>query len=126
MGGEAIEIALVDEAGAPVAARGELRGLGSQEPARFDCFDDPSASEAEVSCNDGLLYPSFVYDLTPDTRVDLRFVLADGSWTEWQRLDLDVTSHTDPDFNGPGCACTWYEATTSPIVTPAAARTTSP
>jgi hypothetical protein len=121
--GGPLEIALVDEAGAPVAARGELRGLGSVEPARFDCLDDPRGSEVEVSCDDGLL-PPFVYNLAPDTRVGLRFALADGSWTEWKRLDLDVSSHTDPDFNGPGCSCTWLEATTPPVVAPAAARIT--
>jgi hypothetical protein len=121
--GDPIEVALVDEAGAGVAARGELRGLDSVEPARFDCFDDPGASEVDFPCYDGLIRP-FAYNLAPDERLELRFQLADGSSTDWQPLDLAITSHTDPDFNGPGCSCTWYTATTTPIVVPAEARIT--
>jgi hypothetical protein len=34
----------------------------------------------------------------------------------------DAESHTDPDFNGPGCPCSWDEITLDPVVVPAGAR----
>jgi hypothetical protein len=39
---------------------------------------------------------------------------------------LDITTHTEPEFNGPGCPCTWYTATAEPFVVPANALLSAP
>lgn len=115
------EVALVDDAGNPSAARGEHRSVEARgEPARpFDC-SPPDAGQASL-CSEGRVLLS-VFEARPGTRVELRFELQDGSWSDWQVLELDITSHTDPEFNGPGCPCTWYTATAEPIAVPVEAR----
>lgn len=121
-GGTLGDIVLVDEAGEPAAARGEYRRSNAPEPATptpFDC--SPAAAGRPSPCDGGRLSPA-VDGIQPDTSVEMRFRLHDDSWSAWQPLALDITSHTDPDFNGPGCECTWYTATAAPIVVPAEAR----
>jgi hypothetical protein len=61
-------------------------------------------------------------DLRPGTASEVRFEVANGAWSEWQEVVLDLTERTDPDFNGPGCPCTWYTATARAIVVPVDAR----
>jgi hypothetical protein len=115
--GPATVVSLVNEQGDPVRAQGETRvsGLkyeGSAGP--FDCrYDSPD-------CKNGVLSVSAPYD--SDGVLELRFRLPDGELTEWQSFDLDVTSRTDPDFNGPGCPCTSYEAAPLTVPVPPAAQ----
>jgi hypothetical protein len=54
--------------------------------------------------------------------VQIRFELLDGSMSAWQPLTLAWTSHTEPDFGGPGCPCTSYTVTATPVIVPANAR----
>jgi hypothetical protein len=123
--GDLPEVALVDEAGNASAARGEHRSVDARdEPATpFDC-SPPDAGQPSL-CSEGRLLLS-VFEAYPGRRVELRFQLRDGSWSAWQALDLEITSHTDPDFNGPGCSCTWYTAKAAPIVVPPEARLQAP
>jgi hypothetical protein len=122
------DIVLVDEAGEPASARGEYRSSNSWSstgPARFDCTAGPADAASARPCVEGRVAVGSV-DMQPDARAEVRFELRDGSWSEWQSLALDITSHTDPEFNGPGCPCTWYTATAAPIVVPAEARLPAP
>jgi hypothetical protein len=118
-------VALVDEAGNPVAARGEQRSADypAAPATTFDC--EPADAGQPTLCADGQLLLS-VFGERRGTRVELRFQLQDGSWSDWQVLDLDITSHTDPEFNGPGCPCTWYTATAEPLAVPVEARRPEP
>ena len=50
--------------------------------------------------------------------IELRYQRADGSFTDWQAIDLPLEAETDPDFNGPDCPCTWYRARAEPRVVP--------
>jgi hypothetical protein len=54
--------------------------------------------------------------------MEVRFELPGGELGEWQPVALEVTSDTDPDYNGPGCACTTYSGSAEPIVVPEEAR----
>jgi hypothetical protein len=124
-GGALPVVALVDEAGNPVAARGEQRSADypAAPATAFDC--EPADAGQPTLCARGQLLLS-VFEAHPGTRVELRFQLRDGSWSDWQVLALDITSHTDPEFNGPGCPCTGYTATAQPIVVPVEARPPAP
>lgn len=129
-------LSLVDEFGQPASARGETRT--SQAPLAtqpFDCNLDrgpsgradgpgwpfPADAGPGAACQDGIVKPP-VFTLNPRDTVDVRFELADGSISDWQPVDIELTKHTDPDFNGPDCPCTWYDGTAAPIVVPADAR----
>jgi hypothetical protein len=114
---------LVDDAGQPVAARGELRNNLTEVAQPFDCSlsNGPPTATNRLACNDGVLAAQNT-NLQGDTRIELRFGLAGGELSEWQTVALDITSDTDPDFNGPGCPCTRYEATAAPVLVPANAR----
>jgi hypothetical protein len=117
------ELALIDDDGNPARARGEFRSTGteptSQQTVPFDCAPAPP----NAGCSDGVLLIDL--PIAPARPVvDVRFELSEGTWSAWQTLDLEITEHTEPDFNGPGCSCTWYTATAAPIVVPAAARIT--
>jgi hypothetical protein len=125
-GGTLGDIVFVDEAGQPAAARGEYRSStdsATRAPVPFDC--SPADAGQRSLCDEGRLSPSVVFT-QPDTRLALRFQLHDGSWSAWQALTLHFTSHTDPDFNGPGCPCTSYSATVGSVVVPADARLPAP
>lgn len=124
-GGELPEVALVDEAGNSVTARGEQRSADYPDTAAlvFDC-SPPDAGQTSL-CSEGRVVLS-VFQAHPGTRVELRFQLQDGSWSDWRVLPLDITAHTDPEFNGPGCPCTWYTAMPAPIVVPVEARLPAP
>lgn len=102
-------------------ARGEQRGSGSgytRSTEKFDCSAEGTV--ASGGCRDGVL--EVEAPAGPEGQVAIRFELPDGSFTDWQTVDLDVTSTTDPDFNGPDCPCTFYTATAAPITVPADAR----
>jgi hypothetical protein len=124
--GSALQLPLVDEAGASVPARGEYRTnreLPEQRP--FDCTVGPRASDFDSDCNDNVVLAAPLYR-GPGSTVEVRFQQADGSRTEWQDVALTFEYHTDPDFNGPGCGCSWYTAVAEPIIVPAGARLTEP
>jgi hypothetical protein len=123
--GNVPEVALVDEAGNPSAARGEQRSADYPESSATAFACEPGDAGQPTLCPDGQLLLS-VFGERPGTRVELRFQLRDGSWSDWRVLDLDITSHTDPEFNGPGCPCTWYTATAEPLVVPVEARRPEP
>jgi hypothetical protein len=62
------------------------------------------------------------YNLRPELVYELRFARADGSMTPWQVVPLELERKTDPDFNGPGCSCSWYIAQPASVTVPADAR----
>jgi len=119
--GGPVDIQLVDDAGAPVSARGEYKTNRNSETRSFDCSVTPESSNLDADCTDGQV-TVFPFIADPGTTLQFRFALADGSLTDWQGIRLDYESETDPDFNGPGCSCTWYNATSEPAVVPAEAR----
>jgi len=120
--GSPTKIELVDEAGHPVVAKGELRDAQGTRP--FDCADAPSGSAFEFGCSDGTL--SIPAAQTQHSTNEVRFVKDDGSLTDWQPFTITATRRTDEDFNGPGCACSWFEGTTKPLLVPEDARNPLP
>ncbi|HTV20013.1 MAG TPA: hypothetical protein VMG12_15115 [Polyangiaceae bacterium] len=128
LGGAPPAVELVDDAGNPAAPRGELRSTGpwnALEVAAFDCSRPPSVGGPPPRCDAGGVL-TLSNEVRPDWRLELRFALLDGAWSEWRRVLLDISSHTEPEFNGPGCPCTWYSATAEAIVVPAEARLLAP
>lgn len=103
--GPPVRVPLVDDAGAPVVTRGEVRYTNHRE----STFD-----------SDGTLELDPIYNRTD--AIALRFRLDADSFTDWIPVDLTIQSMTDPDFNGPGCEATSYSATAKPVVVPAAAQ----
>jgi hypothetical protein len=81
----------------------------------------PRASDSDSDCNDNVVSAAPLYR-GPGSTIEVRFELANGGWTEWQPVALTFERHTDPDFNGPGCECSWYTATAEPILVPAGAQ----
>jgi hypothetical protein len=116
-----VDVQLTDDSGTPVAARGEYRTNRNSETRAFDCSVTPESSNLDADCSDGRV-TAFPLSAEPGTALQFRFELAGGSFTAWQGVPLDYESETDPDFNGPGCPCTWYNATSDPVVVPAEAR----
>lgn len=116
-----MQVALVDDDGEVVAAKGEYRaGTGHTDSfvVQFDCERD----EANYvhACVDGELLagPPFAEDFF----LEVRFELPDATFTEWLPVPLEITSETDSDFNGEGCPCTTYSGSAEPFVVPAEAR----
>jgi len=113
---------LRDDGGAPVIARGERRARWGDDllPVQeFDCR--PGANVGSEPCVDGTFTMHVTY-LSPDLTVELRFARPDGTFTPWQPIPLLLEPHTDPDFAGPDCPCTWYEAEPATVIVPAEAR----
>jgi hypothetical protein len=96
-------VALVDGAGLPAAGRGEIK-----EGHSITAFEG----------NGGFVSVSSV--ISPTGAAEIRFDLQGGSFTPWQPLLVAYERHTDPDFNGPGCSCTWYNARARAVVPDAA------
>lgn len=122
-GGGLFSVPLVTESGQPASARGELR-RGRTDPVvtRFNCGGGRDADE--VACPGGRIgIPSFA---GPGPVFEMRFQRPDGSFTDWQIVNLHIEAITDPEFNGPGCPCTWYEASPDPVVVPAAVMLSTP
>jgi hypothetical protein len=120
--GGSVPLRLVDDAGRPVAARGEYR-TNRDPPERwpFDCTVGPRASDSDSDCNDNVVTFTLPYT-GPSTVLQMRFQIVDGDWSEWQEVPLAFEQHTDPDFNGPGCACSWYTAAAEAVLVPSGAR----
>ncbi len=112
------EVALVDAAGDPVAPSGELRRVGGSVDLRpFDCAATSDVVTEYAECENGVLVLGYLGDRAE--RFELRFELEGAEWSDWQEVQLELTPHTDPDFNGPGCECTWLEGRAEPLVVPA-------
>jgi hypothetical protein len=104
--GKTVPLALVDERGAPVGARGEvLSSAYKTQP--FDC----------TQCVNGVLHLWPV--LSPSDTVDIVFMLGDGSWSDPYRVQLTVHEEVVHDLH---CEQTVYQGTTVPMVVPAEAR----
>ena len=120
--GYGVQLALVDESGKQVAAKGEYRSNAAGATARdFDCTE----TRLPLShCQDGLLELGEL--LAPDLAFDVRFRDDQGDWTAWSPVAVTLSEQTDPDFNGPGCPCTWYAGTAEPLLVPVTARSPAP
>lgn len=117
--GSPLSVALVDDDGAPVVARGETRYLHHQATS-FDCTVRPEENARDADCQGGVLQLAPVYN--PSDTLDLRFQLDDGSFTDWLPVHLSIEPVTVRDFNGPDCDVTVYDAAAEPVVVPASAR----
>jgi hypothetical protein len=103
-------VSFVDDAGVLVEARGEIRkGDGATVPRGSTTFATAGG------------YRSMDGSISPKDTAEIRFQLPDGSFTAWQALPLEFDRHFDPDFGGPGCSCTWYNAHAR-VTVPIAAR----
>jgi hypothetical protein len=120
--GRVLEVTLLDENGAAAPARGEFRDTASGYPAQeFDCSVDPDDTFNDLDCFDGTirLDPFFV---TPEMELEVRFQMAEGDYSDWESVALQITDRVIEDFNGPGCDCTVYDAFGSVVEVPAGAR----
>jgi hypothetical protein len=119
--GKKVEVALVDEAGDPVAARGEIRYSGHPGGV-FDCTVAPTPTAKDVDCENDTLQVAPVFN--DDDELDIRFELDDGSFSDWQPVPLTVEREVLADVNGPGCDCTVWNGTAEPVTVPAEAQLT--
>jgi len=116
--GKNVQLALVDEQGTPVSARGEVR-YSHHQTLPFDC-GVPEAEPNDIDCVNGVLTLAPAY--SPDDTIDIVFKLGDGSWADPYRVQLKVKS----DLVGEGdCEQTVYNGTTEPVIVPAEARVTN-
>jgi hypothetical protein len=125
LGGASVQIQLVDQNEAPVAARGEYRvtGSGGGVPyvVPFDCTGATTDAGPDYdNCSNGVLELQGADH--PSVSIEVRFELTQGGLTEWSTLTLVYSSQTDPDFNGPGCPCTRYDAENRTWLVPEGAR----
>jgi hypothetical protein len=119
--GKTVDVALVDDAGDPIAARGEIRYSSHQEGA-FDCTVAPSAILGDVNCANDTLQIAAVYN--DDDELDIRFEREDGSFSDWQPVPLTIERRVLADVNGPDCDCTVRDGTAEPVTVPAGAQLT--
>ena len=124
-GGASVQLQLVDENDAPIAARGEYRITRSPDSfptiVPFDCSAAAGdAGPTYHNCSNGVVTLDGADH--PSIDIDVRFELTQGSLTEWSTLQLNYQSQTDPDFNGPGCPCTRYDADDRTFLVPDGAR----
>jgi hypothetical protein len=120
-------IPLVDESGMPVIARGEVQNLSGGGQSPFDCTVPvpivvPGPRPIPASGCVGNVVVAGGEARSSKAASQIRFEQSDGSFTPWQPVAVDVTRHTDPDFNGPGCPCTWYSASAGDVIVPVSAR----
>jgi hypothetical protein len=123
--GAPVQIQLVDASDAPVGARGEYRissgpdGFPTVTP--FDCSAKAEdAGTANYNCSNGVVRLDGANH--PRFDIEVRFELAQGGLTEWSTLGLVYSSQTIPDFSGPGCPCTRYNADDRTLLVPEGAR----
>ena len=116
------QLAFVDEGGVAVTASGERRTTSQPEPRTFTCAGQEAPDGG--SCGGGLIRFADVggSGITRQDVLEVRFLLSDGSYSAWQPVPFEVEGHTNPDFNGPGCPCSWDDITIEPVVVPAGAR----
>jgi hypothetical protein len=116
--GKRVTVALVDDSGAPVNARGEL-SYAHHWDRSFDCSLESNVLN-DADCEDGVLTLESV--LNADDTLKVRFEREDGSVTDWQPVELKIEKKVHRDFNGPDCDCTAYEGTAEPVLVPEEAR----
>jgi hypothetical protein len=104
-----VQVALVDEAGESVSARGQLRSNESQAPRRFDCSEDQSTPDLGARCVDGSLS---LYSY-PGATLEVRFAFADNSFGDWQTLETEVTVR---QVGEPGCSSPCLSAMSRAVV----------
>jgi hypothetical protein len=114
-----VEVALVDDAGDPVAARGEIRYTNRRAVA-FDCTVAPTATVNDVDCENGTVQMEPVYN--EGDQLEIRFEPEDGSFSDWQPVPLTVGHRVFADFNGDDCDCTALEGRAQPVTVPANAQ----
>ena len=117
--GQEVSVELVDDAAKPVAARGEL-AYSSHSTKTFDCTKSPDPYRNDFACQDGVITLDSVHN--PDDTIEVRFEREDGTFSDWQSVELSIESKVLSDFNGPGCDCTVYNGTAEPVLVPEAAR----
>jgi hypothetical protein len=110
------EVAFIDAHDNAVAPSGELRRVGDASTQSFDCSVTSRFVTSEADCADGVLFLGYVAD--GKERFEVRFALDAGGWSPWREVPLELEAYTDPNFNGPGCACTSYDGTAEPVVVP--------
>ena len=114
------EVSLVDDAGEPAVAQGEARREGGAARP-FDCTQEETRPESFECGMDGVLrFNGHIEPDGPPPVYEVRFALRDGGWSPWQQAELELTQMTDPDFNGPGCPCTWTDGHADMMVPPGA------
>jgi hypothetical protein len=114
--GKEVQVALVDERGAPARARGEVR-YSNHQTLRFDCGIALEAEINDLNCVNGILELAPVNG--PSDTIDVVFKLGEDSWTEPYRVKLKVESELVHEGD---CEQTVYNGTTEPVVVPAQAR----
>jgi hypothetical protein len=128
IGDAEVQLQLVDDSGAPVAARGEYRISSSRGGAPtavpFDCTGAADAGTGPYNCSNAVLVLQGADH--PSLNIEVRFELTQGGLSEWSSLRLVYTSQTDPNFNGPGCPCTWYDVADQTLLVPDGARRALP
>jgi hypothetical protein len=104
-----------------VAPSGELQRLDHEPDLwTFDCkAEDPHVLHG-LWCEDGALNIDELF--FPNSKVEVRFQLPDGTLSNWQPVQLKLTKHTIEDFNGPGCPCTYYDGTDTVVMVPEGAE----
>jgi hypothetical protein len=116
--GNGLQVPLVDASGQGVAAKGQYyTSAGGGSTHSFDCTGAASP-KSYADCEDDRLQVGGL--VQPGIEVQIHFQDAGGAWSEWLPVPLTLNPHPDPDFNGPGCPCTWYSATAEPLIVPAA------
>jgi hypothetical protein len=116
-GGDRTAISFVNEKGMKVAPRGELQRLDPEPDLwTFDCKEEDPHALHGLGCEEGALSIDELF--LPNSKVEVRFQLPDGTLSDWQPVKLKLTKHTIEDFNGPGCPCTYYDGTGTVVMVP--------
>ena len=114
--GKNVQVALVDEQGAPAGARGKVQ-YSNNQTLPFDCGLAPEADFSDINCVNGVLQLAPVSN--PSDTIDVVFELGEGSWAEPYRVQLEVEEQV---VHEGACGQTIYQGTTKPVIVPAAAK----
>lgn len=123
-GGRPLEIRLSGNDADATRPSGEVRTREPAERKPFHCGSSTNVS-TDPHCASGVLHLG-PFGIGPETNIEVRFDMADGTFSDWQDVPLNITEHTLEDLGGPGCDCTYYTGTASPITIPAGARNNAP
>jgi hypothetical protein len=118
--GRPVTIVLVDDNGQSAVASGSIREVDDIATLRtFNCGKEPPEARFPLGCESGVLS---VATVGPSSKLEIQFALSDGSQSDWQRMDFELTEQTLVDFGGPDCPCSYYEGSSAPITVPSAAK----
>jgi hypothetical protein len=118
-GGASLPVAFVADAETLSSLKGEFRQSEMPERLlRFHCGQ--AEDDLELPCADGRVDLG-VTPVWPGVTVEVRFAIAGGGRSDWQKVVLNLSERTLEDFNGPGCPCTYYQANPDPVTVPGAA-----